>query len=71
MKHFTISGFAASRWIAMLVAIGASESQALASQGPGTTVGGASATTQLAMAIVVYGISAAILAAGLIGALRR
>jgi hypothetical protein len=44
---------------------------ALASQGPGGGPGTASAITQLAMAILVYGASAAIIAAGLIGALRQ
>ena len=42
-----------------------------ASQGPGGGLGTASPSTQLAMAIVVYGGSALILAAGLIGALKR
>jgi hypothetical protein len=44
---------------------------AFASQGPGGGPGTASAITQLAMAILVYGASAAIIAAGLIGALRQ
>jgi hypothetical protein len=38
-------------------------SHALASQGPG-------AVTQLAMTLVIYGASAAVIATGLIGALR-
>jgi hypothetical protein len=46
-------------------------SLALASQGPGGGPGTASAITQLVMAILVYGASAAIVAAGLIGALRH
>ena len=46
-------------------------SSALASQGPGVESGTASQTTQLVMAILVYGASAAIIGAGLIGALRR
>lgn len=41
---------------------------AFASQGPGIAPGNASPITQLAMAIVVYGASAVIVAAGLIGA---
>jgi hypothetical protein len=45
--------------------------QAQASQGPGVTPGSASATTQLATAIVVYGGAALLLAAGLIGAARQ
>ena len=40
---------------------------AFASQGPGT----ASSFTQLAMAILVYGTSALVIGAGLIGATRR
>jgi hypothetical protein len=43
---------------------------ALASQGPGTGPGTASGMTQLAMAIIVYGTSALVIAAGLIGAAR-
>ncbi len=44
---------------------------AFASQGPGGGPGTASPSTQLAMAIIVYGGSALILAAGLIGAFKR
>jgi hypothetical protein len=44
---------------------------AFASQGPGGGLGTASGFTQLAMAILVYGSSAAIVAAGLIGAARQ
>jgi hypothetical protein len=44
---------------------------ALASQGPGTGAGTASSFTQLAMAVLVYGLSALVVAAGLIGAMRR
>ena len=51
------------------VVLGASS--ALASQGPGAAGGTASPLTQLVMAILVYGASAAIVGAGLIGALRR
>jgi hypothetical protein len=46
-------------------------SSALASQGPGVGGGTASPLTQLVMAILVYGASALIVGAGLIGALRR
>jgi hypothetical protein len=49
----------------------ASTHAALASQGPGGAPGTAGPVTQLVMAIVVYGGSALILAAGLIGALKR
>ena len=44
---------------------------ALASQGPGTGPGTASPVTQLIMAIIVYGTSALVVGAGLIGAARR
>jgi hypothetical protein len=44
---------------------------ALASQGPGTSAGTASGFTQIAMAIIVYGASALVVGAGLIGALRK
>jgi hypothetical protein len=44
---------------------------ALASQGPGTSAGSASPFTQLTMAVLVYGLSAVVIGAGLIGALRR
>jgi hypothetical protein len=43
---------------------------AFASQGPGGGMGAASDFTQIAMAILVYGASALIVGAGLIGALR-
>jgi hypothetical protein len=46
-------------------------SLALASQGPGGGPGTASHFTQLVMAIIVYGASALIVGAGLIGAARR
>jgi N-acetylglutamate synthase/N-acetylornithine aminotransferase len=48
-----------------------SAGSALASQGPGGGMGTASALTQLAMAILVYGASALVIGTGLIGALRR
>jgi hypothetical protein len=44
---------------------------AFASQGPGGGMGTAGSFTQSAMAILVYGASALIVGAGLIGALRR
>jgi hypothetical protein len=43
---------------------------ALASQGPGGGLGTASGFTQLAMAVIVYGGSALVVGAGLIGAMR-
>jgi hypothetical protein len=54
--------------IAASIALGASS--ALASQGPGVESGTASPLTQLVMAVLVYGVSAVIVGAGLIGALR-
>jgi hypothetical protein len=44
---------------------------AFASQGPGGGMGSASSFTQLAMAIIVWGTSALVVGAGLIGAVRR
>jgi hypothetical protein len=44
---------------------------AVASQGPGGGPGTASHFTQLAMAVIVYGSSALVVGAGLIGAVRR
>ena len=44
---------------------------ASASQGPGISPGTASASMQLTMAIVVYGLCAAAIAAGVIGAFRK
>jgi hypothetical protein len=46
-------------------------STAFASQGPGGGPGTASDFTQLAMAIIVYGVSAVVVGAGLIGAARQ
>jgi hypothetical protein len=56
---------------AAMVANSLSASAAIASQGPGGGLGTASRFTQLAMAILVYGVSAAVVGAGLIGAARR
>lgn len=44
---------------------------ALASQGPGAGPGTASPALQFAMALIVYGGSALVIAAGLVGALRK
>jgi hypothetical protein len=44
---------------------------ALASQGPGGGPGTASGFTQLAMAVLVYGASALVVGAGLMGMARR
>lgn len=54
--------------IAAPLVLGASS--ALAAQGPGVEAGTASPLTQSVMAILVYGASALIVGAGLIGALR-
>jgi len=43
----------------------------VASQGPGTSMGTAGESTQLAMAVLVYGIPALVVGAGLVGAIRR
>ena len=56
--------------LAITASIALGASSALASQGPGVESGTASPLTQLVMAILVYGASAAIVGAGLIGALR-
>jgi hypothetical protein len=48
-----------------------SANSSLAAQGPGGGPGTASSLTQLTMAIVVYGISALVVGAGLIGMARR
>ena len=61
-----IAATAASMVAAMLWA-----EAAFASQGPGGGPGTASGFTQLAMAIIVYGISALVVGAGLIGAVRH
>jgi hypothetical protein len=44
---------------------------ALASQGPGGGPGTASSLTQQVMAVIVYGTSALVIGAGLIGVVRR
>jgi hypothetical protein len=44
---------------------------AFASQGPGGGLGTASSFTQLVMAMIVYGTSALVVGAGLLGAARR
>ncbi|WP_426612633.1 hypothetical protein [Bradyrhizobium sp. McL0616] len=56
--------------LAITASVLLSASSALAAQGPGVEAGTASPLTQLVMAILVYGASALIIGAGLIGALR-
>jgi hypothetical protein len=67
MRHSMHFAFAAAPAIAALLAAG----HALASQGPGGGPGTASGFTQLAMAIIVYGTSALVVGAGLVGAALR
>ncbi len=57
--------------VALLAAALLLPASALASQGPGGGMGTAGNFTQVAMAVLVYGASALIVGAGLIGALRR
>ena len=57
--------------LALLAAMLLPAASALASQGPGGGMGSASSFMQSAMAVLVYGISALVVGAGLIGALRR
>jgi hypothetical protein len=57
---------AATAFLITLAWVGA----AFASQGPGGGRGTASSFTQLAMAVIVWGSSALVIGAGLIGALR-
>jgi len=57
--------------VAVTSAVLLSASTALASQGPGGGMGTASPLTQVAMAILVFGTSAVVIGAGLIGAVRR
>jgi hypothetical protein len=66
------------RWISRfaffataVVACLSSAGAAFASQGPGGGPGTAGSFTQAAMAIIVYGTSALVVGAGLIGAVRR
>lgn len=61
---------AASLCLAPLVGLSFVE-PALTAQGPGVGPGTASAFTQTAMAILIYGAAAIVIGAGLIGAVRR
>ena len=56
--------------LAAICAIVAWSGAAFASQGPGGGMGTASPLTQTAMAVLVYGLSAIVIGAGLIGAVR-
>jgi hypothetical protein len=66
--HASISRIALA---AIASAVPLSADAALASQGPGGGIGTASLFIQLAMAVLVYGTSAIVVAVGLIGAARR
>ena len=55
----------------LIAAAALRSSAALASQGPGSGMGTASPLTQTVMAVLVYGLSAIIVGAGLIGVVRR
>jgi hypothetical protein len=57
--------------VAAACAVLLSVETAFASQGPGGGMGTASSLTQIVMAVIVYGASALIVGAGLIGAVRR
>jgi hypothetical protein len=59
-----------SRVALAIIACESSIRVAMASQGPGGGMGTASHLTQMVMAILVYGISAIVVGAGLIGAVR-
>jgi hypothetical protein len=59
--------FAGTPALACLLSVDA----AFASQGPGGGLGTAGGFTQLAMALIVYGTSALVVGAGLLGAARR
>jgi hypothetical protein len=60
-----------SRVLLVAAAILSTAGAAFASQGPGGGMGTASHLTQVAMAILVYGISALVVCVGLIGATRN
>ena len=57
--------------LAAFVTIAIADSIAFAAQGPGGGVGTASHFTQTVMAVLVYGVVAIVVCAGLIGAMRR
>jgi type IV secretory pathway VirB2 component (pilin) len=57
--------------LAAFATVAISGSAAFASQGPGGGMGTASHFTQMAMAVLVYGVAAIVVCIGLIGAVRR
>jgi hypothetical protein len=71
MTWFAVRGLSRVAFVAAPTAVSMAFAEAaLAAQGPGTAAGTASGLTQLAMAVIVYGISALVIAVGLIGAVR-
>jgi hypothetical protein len=68
-KRHRISHFAVAATSAAAALLAASP--VLASQGPGGGLGTATSFTQTTMAIIVWGTSALVVGAGLIGAARR
>ena len=69
MTSLRINGVVSRLALATLACV-SSTGLALASQGPGSGMGTASHLTQTAMAVLVYGLSALVVGAGLIGAVR-
>lgn len=67
MSHVSSKRLLSTTFVATMLFVG----HANASQGPGIAPGTASASLQLTMAIMVYGLSAAAIAAGAIGAFRK
>jgi len=57
--------------LAAFVTIAIADSTAFAAQGPGGGTGTASHFTQTVMAVLVYGVVAIVVCAGVIGAVRR
>lgn len=57
--------------LAAFATIAIADSAAFASQGPGGGTGAASHFTQTVMAVLVYGVVAIVVCAGVIGAVRR
>jgi hypothetical protein len=70
MAWFALGGRISRSAVASMIAGSCWAGAALASQGPGAGPGTASGLTQFAMAVLVYGTSALVVAAGLIGAVR-
>jgi hypothetical protein len=66
LRSLSRSGFVVAVFLPLTIA-----ATALASQGPGGARGTASASTQVLMAIVVYGGAAVIVATRLVGALLK